>query len=74
MVDYDGMEYSTEEEFEARINPEVLGGLDPSIRANLDWGLLARIVHTDPQTLAEVHTPWFLLDFIFTLITGITKG
>ena len=56
--DLDGMEYEYQDEYETRINFDVLDNLEPAIRAKIDLDFLAHLTNTDPALLAKykVHT------------------
>ena len=47
------MEYVYQDEYEARINFEVLDELDPSMREKIDLDFLAHLTNTDPVLLAK---------------------
>ncbi len=52
MQDLDAVEYSIQEEYEARINFEALESMDPEIRARIDLDLLGQLTNTSPEQLA----------------------
>lgn len=57
MRDLDAMEYSYQDEYEARINFDVLDQLEPSLRAKIDMDFLAQLTNTDPALLAKYKVP-----------------
>lgn len=54
--DTDFVRYNIQEEYEARINFEVLDSLDPSVRAGIDMDILANMTNTDPKLLDKYRT------------------
>ena len=51
--DLEDMEYVYQDEYEARINFDVLDKLDPEIRENIDFDFLAQLTNTDPALLEK---------------------
>ena len=51
------MKYCVKEEYEVAINFDVLDMLDPAIRANIDFDMIARMTNTDPKLLEKYKVP-----------------
>ena len=51
--DLDDMEYTYQDEYEARINFDVLDNLEPALRENIDLDFLAHLTNTDPALLEK---------------------
>ena len=69
VADLDRVEYTIQEEYQARINFQALDQLDPAIRARIDLELLARLTNTDPEKLEKYRT--MDKDFLKSSIAGL---